>query len=139
MSDNQIFDICDLFDDIECIKNVPPKLTNIDESVPEHIRKENAYLQNDLCYANDPIVIDWFLENGYDIDKWGISGHTPLHYQILRNDLSAVKHLIKRGANISKPNIYGDIPMNQALDFAGIEMFNLLNSQLNRTWEQTTC
>lgn len=78
-------------------------------------------------------MIDWFLENGYDIDEWGISGHTPLHYQILRNDLSAVRHLIERGANISKPNIYGDIPIDQALDFAGIEMFNLLGSHLNRT------
>ena len=134
MSDEHIGDICDLFDDFEeCIRNVPPKLANIDESVPEHIRKENAYVKNDLCYANDPIVIDWFLENGYDIDEWGISGHTPLHYQILRNDLSAVKHLIKRGASISKPNIYGDIPINQALDFAGIEMFNLLDSHLERT------
>ena len=134
MSDDQIGDICDLFDDIEeCIENVPRRLANNDESVPEHIRKDNAYVKNDLCYANDPIVKDWFLENGYDIDEWGISGHTPLHYHILRNDLSAVKHLIERGASISKPNIYGDIPINQALDFAGIEMFNLLDSHLKRT------
>lgn len=42
MSDEQIGKICDLFDDIEeSIGNVPPKLANIDESVPEHIRKEN--------------------------------------------------------------------------------------------------
>lgn len=31
-----------------------------------HIRKENAYIQNDLCYADHPILIDFFA-NGYDI------------------------------------------------------------------------
>ena len=77
----------ELFADIEnSIINVPQTLAEPDEGVPEHIRTENAYIQKDLCYANDPNVIDWFLENGYNINEWGISGHTPLHYQLLRND-----------------------------------------------------
>ena len=126
----------DIFEDIDkSIQNIPQTLSKkderkIDEGIPEHIRKENAYIENDLCYANNPNVIDWFLENDYDIDGWGISGHTPLHYQLLRNDLNAVKHLIEKGANISKPNIYGDLPVDQALHYASMEMLNLLDSYL---------
>ena len=128
--------ISDIFADIDkSIQNVPQTLSKkdkrkLDESIPEHIRKENAYIENDLCYANDPNVIDWFLQNDYDIDGWGISGHTPLHYHLLRNDLDAVKHLIEKGANISKPNIYGEYPIDQAFHYAGIDMFNLLDSHL---------
>ena len=50
-------------------------------------------------------VIKLLLEEGIDINGYGICGHTPIHCHVKEGNFAIVKYLLSKGADIHKKNI----------------------------------
>src|SRR5690606_7898040 len=55
-----------------------------------------------------------------------VDGTTPLHWAAYRNDVEAVKRLLKAGADASARNDYGATPLSEAAVTGNAELIRLL-------------
>ena len=74
----------------------------------DKLKEDKGYIKRDICFTNNLDVIKLLLEEGLDINEWGICGHTPLHLYVKEGNFEIVKYLLSKGADINKKNIYGD-------------------------------
>lgn len=44
-------------------------------------------------------------------------GNTPLHFAVMRNDVEAIKRLLKEHANINAKNKFGETPLSLSYDY----------------------
>ena len=59
-------------------------------------------------------------------DVRGPDGSTPLEWAVYRNDVAAVKRLIKAGAKVDEANVYGATPMQMAAATGNTQILKLL-------------
>ena len=55
-----------------------------------------------------------------------VDGTTPLHWAVYRNDVEAVKRLIKAGADVNASNDYGAMPLTEAAVAGNVEVIRRL-------------
>src|SRR5690606_16894885 len=55
-----------------------------------------------------------------------VDGTTPLHWAVYRNDLEAVKRLLKAGADARARNDYGATPLSEAAVTGNVEVIRRL-------------
>ena len=80
-------------------------------------KENNAYIKRDICITNNLDVIKILVEEGLDINEYGICGHTPLHFHIKEGNFEIVKYLLSKNADINKKNIYGENIMDDILKY----------------------
>jgi len=71
-------------------------------------KEDIGYIKKDICMTNNIDVIKVLIEEGIDINNWGICGHTPVHYHSKEGNLEIVKYLLINGSDPHKKNIYGE-------------------------------
>ena len=59
-------------------------------------------------------MLQFFLENGVELNKFHYFGKTPLQVAISRQDIEIAKFLILAGANINQKDTYGNCPLKLA-------------------------
>lgn len=122
-----------IHDRIECIKilleaGVNPNLRDDFEYTAIHLARSvdaiklllqhNADIHiktNDGCtvlhsmaaWGNSNKCIEYFIEQGLDINETDMGGNTPLHTALFRNNIECVKFLIDNGANTEIKNNRG--------------------------------
>lgn len=62
------------------------------------------------AFYNNTELMEWLLENKADINAADRNGYTALHFACEKGYNSAVKLLISKGANLNKPDFYGNTP-----------------------------
>ncbi|WP_107736993.1 ankyrin repeat domain-containing protein [Neisseria subflava] len=71
------------------------------------------YLHRILCYSEPKVeLIQFYIDNGVDVDAQDIYGMTPLHYALRSKNAEAAIALLKAGANPNLPNQDGLIPLS---------------------------
>ncbi|RDH39931.1 MAG: hypothetical protein CFE62_006395, partial [Candidatus Aquirickettsiella gammari] len=60
-------------------------------------------------------IIEYLLEQGYNLEAKDIFGNTPLHVAVLEKKLNAVKYLLDKGANLKAVNNLGETPFQVSL------------------------
>ena len=63
-------------------------------------------------------LIEWFLENGADVNHCDRGGHTPLEFATLAGNTAAVSILLKYGAKVSRTPKYLSMETPSALEAA---------------------
>ena len=71
------------------------------------------YLHRILCYSEPKVgLIQFYIDNGVDVNAQDIYGMTPLHYALRSKNAEAAIALLKAGANPNLPNQDGLIPLS---------------------------
>ena len=71
------------------------------------------YLHRILCYSEPKAeLIQFYIDNGVDVNAQDIHGMTPLHYALRSKNAEAAIALLKAGANPNLPNQDGLIPLS---------------------------
>ena len=71
------------------------------------------YLHRILCYSKPKVeLIQFYIDNGVDVNAQDIYGMTPLHYALRSKNAEAAIALLKAGANPNLPNQDGLIPLS---------------------------
>lgn len=97
------------------------------ECVVNNLKEDIGYIKRDMCFTNNLDTIKLLLEEGLDINEWGISGHTPIHLHVKEGNIEIVKYLLSKGADINKKNVYGDNVIDDALKYnQDDEIYNYL-------------
>jgi len=84
------------------------------ESKLKPINKESFVEKStihDAVRINDLELVEYFLENGVDIDSKDKFGYTPLHLAARFNHYEIAKLLIDKGANTNTKDKYSDSPL----------------------------
>lgn len=72
------------------------------------MESDYGYQKRDLTLTTNLDVMKFLLNDGVDINDWGILGHTPIHQHANDGNLEVVKFLLSMGADPHKKNIYQD-------------------------------
>jgi serine/threonine-protein phosphatase 6 regulatory ankyrin repeat subunit B len=57
-------------------------------------------------------IVDFFIENGVDINRADSDGMTPVHYAALAEDPEILEMIIRAGGNVNKTDEHGDTPLH---------------------------
>ena len=99
-----------------------------------NLKEDLGYIKKDICLTNNLDIIKLLIEEGLNINEWGICGHTPLHYHVKNGNFDIVKYLLSKGADVNKKNIYDDNVIDDALEWNQNEIYEyLLNIKTNNT------
>jgi len=66
--------------------------------------------------SGDLKILDFCLNNGYDVNAESSSKNTPLHFAMKKLDSEVIEILIKHGADLYKKNKAGDTPIDFLLE-----------------------
>ena len=85
-------------------------------------------------------LIEWFLENGADVNHPDRGGHTPLEFASLSGNQLAVLILLEHGAKVTRSTKYLSMKLPSALEAADgyplLQRRLLLQSELERKDEE---
>ena len=97
-------------------------------------REDIGYIKKDMCLTNNLDTIKLLIKERLNVNKFGICGHTPIHYHVKNGNFDIVKYLLSEGADININNIYGDNAIDDALNYNQPEIYQyLLNIKTNDT------
>ena len=97
-------------------------------------KEDIGYIKRDMCLTDNLDTIKLLIEEGLDVNRRGIGGHTPIHYHVKNGNFDMVKYLLSEGADININNIYGDNVIDDALGYNQPEIYQyLLNMKTNNT------
>jgi ankyrin repeat protein len=74
---------------------------------------------------NYPLLTEWLLTNGANVNAINETKQTPLHYAIMKNNIALVNALLDRGADVNAAIKTGETPIHYAAMETG-EMVTLL-------------
>lgn len=72
-----------------------------------------------------PLLTEWLIINGADVNATNETNQTPLHYAIIDNNIDLVREMVYRGANVNAAVVTGETPLHHAAMETG-EMVNFL-------------
>lgn len=78
------------------------------------------------CEKENPAIVAMLLNHGATVNKSCIQGWTALHEAVCRNHVEICEMLVKAGAKISTPNIYGITPIFVAAQSGKIDTLRFL-------------
>lgn len=85
------------------------------------------------CEKENPAIVAMLLNHGATVNKSCIQGWTALHEAVCRNHVEICEMLVKVGAKISTPNIYGITPIFVAAQSGKIDTLRFLLKNGKRT------
>jgi len=77
---------------------------------------------------NYPLLTEWLLTNGANVNATNETKQTPLHYAIMKNNIALVNALIDRGADVNAVIETGERPIH----FAAMETGEMVTLLLDR-------
>ena len=92
----------------------------------DNLKDDYGYKKKDMSLTQNLDIIKLLIEEGLDIDSWGIVGHTAVHSHAKYGNFEIVKYLISKGADINKKNIYGDNIFDDTLKCNEMEIYKYL-------------
>ncbi len=96
-------------------------------------RKINFYPLCEAVIHNDIEGFNKLIDSGVDVDGVDYNHITALHYATSRGNITMIKKLLEKGADIEFRDPWGNTPLSNAVFYAldfdnGIEIINLLIS-----------
>lgn len=131
-------DFNDLIKDMWCCEAYMPNKNDIisDEIIKNRI--DNLQILNEkddrdgrtlLMFATiyqRPLIIEYLLEKGLNVNEQDNNGFTALHFAVQTNKIEIIRILLKYGADVNVKNKFGNIPIMLSNNATSIEIFKLL-------------
>ena len=73
----------------------------------DNFNNDNGWIKKDSGLTNKLEVVKKLIENGEEINEWGIVGQTTIQTHASNGNFEIVKYLLKKGANPYINDIYG--------------------------------
>jgi len=85
-------------------KNVKTKTIEFTKEEVNKILQDPGWIKKDMTFTSELKTVQYLIQNhsNFDINLWGINGHTDLHTFVLNEKIEIVKYLLeikgKRGS-----------------------------------------
>ncbi len=90
----------------------------------------DSYGRNALINAvisNNPIIFEWTIENGSNINLQDKNGYSALHFAAQENNLEMTQRLVNKGADVNITDKHGNAPIWTAImNYNGGENLSLI-------------
>ena len=97
------------------------------------ILQDPGWIKKDMTFTSELKTIQYLVQNhpNFDINLWGINGHTDLHTFVLNDKIEIVKYLLEIKGDPLIYNIYGNENALMASKKSSCKkIFNLLKNYM---------